>query len=125
MAEAAGAWRVRSRAGRAALSGSRSFPTSGRGHLGTALECGTASMGGTPKTSHRVSASRSTCRYPGAEGKDSRPGQRFAALMARSHHTGERPQADVTAAHQGYYGREAVPSETARGSPAMAGRRLE
>src|SRR3954452_22779433 len=69
MAEAAGACRVRSRAGRTALSRSRSFPTSGRGHLGTALECGPASMRGTPKTSRRVSASRSTGRYPGAEGK--------------------------------------------------------
>ena len=60
-----------------------------------------------------------------AKGQSPRSRHRFAALVACAHHPGQRPQTDVAAAHQGYYGRETAQSETASGSHPVAGRRLQ
>ena len=124
MADADRTRRVRSGARRAALSGSRSLPASGGGHAGAALERCAAAVGRPQKTSRGVSASRSPRGHPRAEGESPRAGQGFTAGVACPHHAGQGPQADVAAAPQGYYGREALPSEAALGSPPLAGRRL-
>ncbi len=50
--------------------------------------------------------------------------QRFAAVVACANHAGQGPQADVAAAHQGYYRRETLRSQAALGSHPLAGRRL-
>ena len=116
--------RVRSRARRAALSGGRSLPASGGEHAGAALERCAAAVRGPQKASRGVSAARSPRRHPRAEGESPRSGTGFTAGVACPHHAGQGPQADVAAAHQGYYGREALHSEAASGSPPLAGRGL-
>ena len=94
------------------------------GTLEPALERGIVAIAGSQKRSCSVSAARGPRHHRGAEGQGPRASNGFAATMACSHHPGQRPQTDVTSAHQGRYGREGAPSEAASSSHPVAGRRL-